>query len=246
MVRTVAVVAIICTAASAQPQPSFEAATVRPAAPATAGGRAGLSGDRLSYRNTTLLNALSRAFDLKFRGQVIGPDWVFTQRYDITAKAPNNAPTAQISRMLQALLIERFKLTLHHETRELPMYSLVRGKGQLRLKDTAKPDGAKNGWDLANGHRAAKNMSMTSLAQFVTLMLAAPVLDRTGLSGYYDFPLELTLEETGGATATQADSRSTAPSVFTLLQDLGLKLEPSKAPFDVVVIDQGDKVPIDN
>jgi uncharacterized protein (TIGR03435 family) len=245
MVRTVAVTAILCAAASAQPQPSFEAATVRPAAPATAGGRAGLSGDRLSYRNTTLLNALSRAFDLKFRGQVIGPDWVFTERYDITAKAPDNTPKEQISRMLLALLIERFKLTLHHETRELPMYSLVRGKGQLRLKDTAEPDSARDGWDLANGHRSAKNLSMARLAVFVALVLRAPVLDKTGMPGYYDFPLELTLEETG-ATATQADSRSTAPSVFTLLQDLGLKIEPGKAPFDVVVIDRGDKVPIDN
>ena len=244
VIRTAAATAILCAAASGQS--SFEAAAVRPAAPATAGGRAGLSGDRLSYRNMTLLTMLVQAFDLNFGGQVIGPSWVFTERYGITAKAPDNTPKEQNSRMLRALLIERFKLALHHETRELPMYSLVRGKGQLRLKDALEPDGPRNGFDLANGRRSAKNMSMARLAVFVALVLRAPVLEKTGLPGYDDFPRELTLEETGGATATQTDSRSTAPSVFTLLQDLGLTLESGKAPFDVVVIDQGDKVPIDN
>ena len=189
---------------------------------------------------------LVQAFDLNFGGQVIGPSWVFTERYGITAKAPDNTPKEQNSRMLRALLIERFKLALHHETRELPMYSLVRGKGQLRLKDALEPDGPRNGLDLANGRRSAKNMSMARLAVFVALVLRAPVLEKTGLPGYYDFPLELTVEETGGATATQSDSRSTPPSVFTLLQDLGLKLQPGKAPFDVAVIDQADKIPIDN
>jgi len=148
--------------------------------------------------------------------------------------------------MLRALLNERFKLVLHHETRELPMYSLVRGKGQLRLKDALEPGGPRNGFDLAIGRRSARNMSMARLAVFVALVLRAPVLEKTGLPGYYDFPLELTVEETGGATATQSDSRSTPPSVFTLFQGLGLKLQPGKAPFDVVVIDQGDKIPIDN
>lgn len=126
------------------------------------------------------------------------------------------------------------------------MYSLIRGKGQLRLKDAAEPNGARNGWELANKRRVAKNMSMARLAAFVTLMLRAPILDKTGLGGYYDFPLELTLEETGGASLVQADGRAAAPSIFTLVQDLGLKLEPGKAPFDVVVIDGGDRVPIDN
>ena len=234
----------MCAAATAQP--SFEAATVRPVGPVTRGGRIAIRGDRVIYSNTTLLNVLVRAFGLKFSGQVIGPAWVFNERYDITTKAPDNTPAQLIPRMLQALLIERFKLTLHHETRELPMYSLVRGQGQLKLKDTAEPDGARDAWDLSNGRRAAKNMSMASLAAFATLMLRAPVLDKTGLAGYYDFPLELTLEETGGATAAQADGRAAAPSIFTIVQDLDLKLEPGKAPFDVVVIDGGDKVPIDN
>jgi uncharacterized protein (TIGR03435 family) len=246
VIRVSAVMAVLYAAVGAQAQSSFEAATVRPAAPATRGGRSAISGDRVVYSNTTLLNVLVRAFGLKFSGQVIGPAWVFNERYDITAKAPDNTPKEQTAGMLQALLIERFKLTLHHETRDLPTFSLVKGQGQLKLKDAADPDSARDGWDLSNGRRAAKNMSMASLAAFVTLMLRAPILDKTGLGGYYDFPLELTLEEAGGATLVQADGRAAAPSIFTLVQDLGLKLEPGKAPFDVVVIDGGDRVPIDN
>ena len=98
--------------------PAFEVATIRPAAPAAGGGRASSSGDRVTLNNTTLLNALARAFGLVSAGQVAGPSWIADSRFDIVAKAPDNTPKEQIPSMLQTLLIDRFKLVLHHETRE--------------------------------------------------------------------------------------------------------------------------------
>jgi uncharacterized protein (TIGR03435 family) len=223
--------------ASAQGQ-SFEAATIRPAAPATGGGRVSASGDRIVFSNTTLLNVLVRAYGLTFAGQVAGPSWVFTERYDIIAKAPDGTPKEQIPRMLQNFLLERFKLMLHHETKDLPVYDLVTGKGRLKLKKSGET-AVKNDWAMEGDHRLAKSMNLATLATYLTLMLGArtPVRDKTGLEGYYDFPFDLTKEET---------TRDSAPSIFSVVDDLGLYLESRKAPFDVVVIDSGNRQPTEN
>jgi uncharacterized protein (TIGR03435 family) len=217
-----------------QVQPAFEVATVKPAVPATGGGRASASGDRLVYNNTTLLNVLVRAFGLTSASQVAGPSWVFDNRYDIVAKAPDNTPKEQLPHMLQTLLIERFKLVLHHETRDLPAYVLIAGKGRLKLGERSnQPESA----EVNNGQRFAKGWSMATLAQMVSLPLRTPVFDRTGIEGRYDFPYDYSMEET---------QRDSAPSIFTVIADLGLKLESRREPFDVIVLDAGDKVPSGN
>jgi uncharacterized protein (TIGR03435 family) len=215
--------------------PIFEVATIKPAALSTGGGRVSTSGSTVVYNNTTVLNALGRAFGVTSANQITGPSWISENRYNITAKAPDNTPKEQVPLMLQNLLIDRFKLVLHRETRDLPAYALVQGNGKLKLvEDKNNP---KNSTTLRDGRREMKSMNMAALAQFATLTLRIPVLDRTGLSGYYDFPYELTSEE------TQRDSE---PSIFTVISGLGLKLESRKAPFDVIVIDSGEKVPAEN
>jgi uncharacterized protein (TIGR03435 family) len=235
--RLSAITLIGLAIASAQGQ-SFEAATIRPAAPATGGGRASASGDGIGYSNTTLLNVLIRAYGLTFAGQVAGPSWVFTERYDIAAKAPDGTPKEKIPTMLQNLLVERFKLILHHETKDLPVYDLVIGKGRLKLKKSGETT-IKNDWAIEGDHRSAKSMSLATLATYLTLMLGArtPVRDKTGLEGYYDFPFDLTNEET---------TRDSEPSIFSVVDDLGLYLESGKAPFDVLVIDSGNRQPEEN
>jgi uncharacterized protein (TIGR03435 family) len=235
----IALAAVVCCGQS------FEVATVKVAAPAAGGGRASASGDRISYRNTTLLNVLRRAFDLKHFSQVAGPSWVFTERYDIVAKAPDNTPKEQISLMLRALLVQRFKLVLHRETRELPMYALLVGKGPLKMRQLPDEAGDKNSFAFDGGLRRARSMSMGGLAQFVSQILRRPVVDMTGLPGYYDFPLGLSLEERGGLSADAGEPQS-SPSIFVTIDKLGLKLDSRKAPLSVIVIDDGIKVPIEN
>jgi uncharacterized protein (TIGR03435 family) len=215
--------------------PAFEVATIKLAMPTTGGGRTSSSGNTVVYNNTTLLNALARAFGVTSANQIVGPAWVFENRYDIVAKAPDNTPKEQLPLMLQTLLIDRFKLTLHHETRDLPAYVLVKGNGKLKL--VQNQNDRKNSTVMKDGHREMKSMNMAALAQFVTPTLRRPVVDRTGLSGDYDFPFDFTQEETG---------HDSAPSIFSVVADIGLKLESRRTPFDVIVIDTGNKVPTEN
>jgi len=211
-----------------------------------AGGRASFSGDRVTFNNTTLLNALTRAFQLKFASQVAGPAWIFTERYEIAAKAPDNTPKDKIPLMLQALLIERFQLVLHHETRELPGYALMLGKGRLKLVESQ--DDSKNAVVVTAGHREMKHTDMTTLAQFASQTLRMPVTDMTGLTRYYDFPYDFSMEETGGMTTRpeSVNPANSAPSIFTIVESLGLKLESRKMAFDVIVIDGGNKTALGN
>jgi uncharacterized protein (TIGR03435 family) len=219
------------------PAPSFEVASVKPAAPsATQGGRGSASGDTVIYRNTTLKNALARAFEVVSGNQIDGPSWILTERYDIVAKAPENTPKEQIPLMLRTLLVERFQLKLHHENRQLPAYALIAGKGRLKIQKV-EDEGEKNSFSVKDGHREAKNLSMAALAQYLSLMLQSPVLDRTALLGNYDFPLDFSSEET---------TRDSAPSIFTIVSELGLKLESQKQLFDVIVVDAGDRIPTEN
>jgi len=217
--------------------PGFEVASVKPVKERTGPGGFSMSGDLVTYRYTTLLNVMIQAFDLKFGGQVEGPAWIRTERYDISAKCPGKCESEQIPAMLRSLLQERFKLVLHHEQKEFTTFALVVGRGTQKLKqDESRP------WEtfsMDQGRRAAKSMTMRGLAQYVSMMTQSPVTDETGLSGHYDFPLEYTVEERGSKTGDW-------PSVFTVVDDLGLKLRAHKQAFDVVVVDGGHRVPSEN
>jgi uncharacterized protein (TIGR03435 family) len=231
---------VCCIALSLSAQtPTFEVASIKAAAPTPGrGGRAIASGDRITYANTTLLNVLARAYQVK-GFQVDGPAWIKTERYDILAKAPDNTPPEQIPLMLQSLLHERFQLQLHREPREMPVYALVTGNGKPKFQ---RSDGELS-YDLENGRRILQNHTMAQLADFLSPMVQRLVFDRTGLSGAYNFPLEMSMEELGGINAKPEAS---APSIFTIIEGLGLKLESRREPVEVVVIDSGNKVPTGN
>jgi uncharacterized protein (TIGR03435 family) len=215
--------------------PAFEVATIKPAIPDPERRRTLTSGDALIYNNTTLLNALGRAFGVTSGNQIVGPAWVREERYDIVAKAPENTPKEQLPLMLQALLIARFKLVLHHEMRDLLTYDLVTGSGKLKLTKSGDPQNS--AVVVRDGRRELTRTSMAALAQLASGAVQAPVIDKTGLSGFYDFPYDVSREESG---------RDSEPSIFTVVAELGLRLESRKSPFDVIVIDGGNKVPAEN
>jgi uncharacterized protein (TIGR03435 family) len=132
---------------SADKSLTFEVASVKPAQPPTPDGQGrifmrGPSGGpgtkdpgRISYPNMSLKNLLMIAYDLK-NYQITGPDWLDSTRFDITATMPPDTTKEQFHIMLQNLLADRFKMTLHHEKKELPMYSLVVAKGAPKLKES--------------------------------------------------------------------------------------------------------------
>lgn len=145
----VAITAALATGAWAQTDaaPEFEVASIKPAPPPTGNGirvmmRGGPGSDdpgRLDWTNVSLRNMLTNAFNIKDY-QLQGPDWLNSERFDVTAKIPPNTTREQYRLMLQKLLAERFKMTVHHETKENPVFALVIGKGGPKLKESDPND----------------------------------------------------------------------------------------------------------
>ncbi len=149
--------------------------------------------------------------------------------YQVTAKAEGDAvPTKeQFQQMLQALLADRFQLKLHRETKELPAYELVVSKNGHKLKDATEDPSLHTVWNSGRvvEKYSGKKVPMTELAFVLKTQAGRPVIDKTGLTGKYDFELQWA---PGDAPAADGS----APSIFTAVQEqLGLKLESTKAPF---------------
>jgi uncharacterized protein (TIGR03435 family) len=172
-----------------------------------------------------------------------GPAWIGNTAYNIDAKVGGDdvdrfarQSGAQRNRMLQALLRDHFNLTAHLDIRELPVYEMVVAKGGPKLKQaTADEASKKMMWLRDRDEIDSVSMSLGSLPSLLSRELDRPVIDKTGLTGNYDFTLKFT-------PAVGAASDSEAPSIFTALQEqLGLKLEPAKDVLNVLVIDSVEK-----
>jgi uncharacterized protein (TIGR03435 family) len=139
-------------AQTAENSPAFEVASVKPAAPITGnriqvmlrGGPGSSDPGQITYTNVTVKNVLTQAYGVK-GFQISGPGWLDSGRYDIVAKLPRGATKAEFMAMLQNLLAERFKLTLHREKKDLQMYALVVGKNGPKLKELAQEAAPKEG-----------------------------------------------------------------------------------------------------
>src|SRR5271157_134132 len=133
-------------AQTAENSPTFEVASVKPAAPLTGnmirvmmrGGPGTPDPGQITYNNVTLKDVLTNAYGVK-RFQISGPGWLDSERFDIVAKLPRGATKAEFMVMLQNLLAERFKLTLHREKKDLPMYALVVAKNGPKMKESVAP-----------------------------------------------------------------------------------------------------------
>jgi uncharacterized protein (TIGR03435 family) len=218
----------------------------------------------LQARGITLKQLIQLAYDLGYFGVdqrlVGGPKWMGTARFDLDAKCDDDlahtfqkAPIEQLmgieQTMLRELLADRFKLRLHHETRQLPVLLLVPARGGPRLTVSAVADSYDPfGPDGPPGNWHAKGVSMEELASNLSALPESEgriVVDRTGLKGKYDFKLKWTPEPAPDAPAVTADNGlrqdATAPSLQKALEEqLGLKFESSKEPVDVLVIDAAE------
>jgi uncharacterized protein (TIGR03435 family) len=248
--------ALLCALSGASQ--TFEVASVKAAAPCCAAGqwRESKAGpDRLDFRYVTLKYCLAFAYRMK-EFQVSGPQWLGETRFDIVAKGAEGTKAEQLPEMMQALLAERFKIGLHHETKDFSVFILSVDKGGAKLKESAPEyanvDGAAIGMSMgANGigKMEVKHGNMTSLVNTLSRLLARPTLDRTGLTARYDFDLDYGREDVGGLVppgpGTPVAGEPVA-SVFTSVKRLGLKLESQKVPLDSVIVDRGEKTPIEN
>ena len=194
---------------------------------------------KLNFEDTPLIFCIQKAYGVKDY-QVSGPAWIKSARYDIIAVGPNPSNKQDAWQfMLQNLLVGRFRLKLHRETKKLSIYELVVGKKGPKIGEP-KPG---SGSSISGNNRGMtfKGSSMSGLADALTRITDLPVVDKTGLKGRYDFTLQYSREnrsgipEQGDATATIDTS---APSIYTALQEqLGLKLKSAKGQVEVLVID---------
>ena len=186
------------------------------------------------------------AYDLHPRQIAGGPAWLETEKYDITAK-PDMAgmPSGiQLKVMIQKLLVERFQLSFHRDKRELSVYAITVARSGLRLNKNDSDQNDSYAFDVRDGRLSFTNGTM---AEFASVLQASgsipdrPVVDQTGLgSARYDFILMWTLD--GRQSQLAGDNADAPPDLFSAFQQqLGLKLEPTKAPVDVLVIDRAEK-----
>ncbi len=227
---------------TADPSVAFEVASIKPTE--ETGHSMNLNrapGGRFSTRNTGLKMLMTFAYDVRPHQISGGASWIDSEGFDIVAKAETADPTIEQFRgMMQKLLADRFQLTFHRETREMPVYALVLAKNGPKFKVSDKDETTIQG---GKGQTRYQKCSMAFFAQNLSPRLGRTVLDRTGLKGEFDFTLEATIEdeirkrvEAGEASAS---SEPVGPTIFTALQEqLGLKLESTKGPVEILVIDR--------
>jgi uncharacterized protein (TIGR03435 family) len=229
------------------PQPVFDVATVKMGGPIM-GDTFNINTGRIAHGvvtlgNATLSDCLKFAYSLTTDVQIAGPDWikVKTVRFDVTGKAAPETSDDQLRLMLQVLLKERFQLTLHTEQKEMTHYELVIGKNGPKLHESTVGPEEAHGAARLDGI-SSNRMQTNKLAMLLSRMTRMPVLDKTGLTGFYQFDLKYADE-----VSKEPAENQVGPSIFTAVQEqLGLKLESKKGLVEVLVIDHAEKVPVEN
>jgi uncharacterized protein (TIGR03435 family) len=236
-------------------RPTFEVASVKrrsgPGPSTLTQAQGAAPGGAFNMINSTLVRFVMYAYDLRDYQVIGGGDWTRTQRFDISARAGRDAAPAEIRLMLQSLLDDRFRLVTRQEQREVPIYTLLvdRSDGRLgpNIKDSDDdckavvqrpanvPPGAATGTGCGQ---------MSTIVRGVSTWMGAPVIDKSGLTGRYAYFMyyspDLPLSSLGGMILppTTSSVDPNLPSYATALREqLGLKLEASRGPIDVLVID---------
>ncbi len=240
--------------AQALAPPAFEVASVKPhTSDDQAVVMAAQPGGRFTARNVPLRLLIRTAYRIQDDQLSGGPSWVNTDRFDISAKADEAVPPVQIAAMLQTLIVERFSLMVHHETKELPIYALVLARGDGAFGAAFRPTECPSiETDFNQPNRPCATIStgvgrlnlrgapLSQFLQFLAPAVNRVLVDRTGLTGRFDLDLEWTPAPSAapvGQDAAPVDPNGT--SIFTAVQEqLGLKLESTKAAVDVIVIDR--------
>ncbi len=234
----------------------FESADVhvspRSTNPTMRGGA--LRGGRYEVRTATMVDLISVAYGMESDKVVGGPNWLDWDRFDVLAKAPPATTQENLKLMLQSLLADRFKLAVHKDTKLMPAYVLTAGKGKPKMKAAGAADQVgcqgvpQNPAPGAVPYQAiaCHSATMAMLADVLRgygggTYLADPVVDQTGLAGAWDFELKWTPRN------RLAQAGPDGISLFDAVgKQLGLKLEPQKAPLPVLIVDSVNENPTPN
>jgi uncharacterized protein (TIGR03435 family) len=211
--------------------PQFEVASIKPSAPGARGPTIyNPTRERFAVTSITAKALIAYAYDVREFQISGGPGWLGSEEYDIVAKPDGDVRGDRVLAMARALLAERFHLSLHRESKEMPVLALVVAKGGSKLRAATGSGPEVRG---GRGRFEARNVTMGMFAaQLAGRMLDRPVLDRTGIAGEFDITLEWAFDQ-------GADN---GPSIATALQEqLGLKLEAQKGAVDVLVVDHVER-----
>jgi uncharacterized protein (TIGR03435 family) len=256
---------------------SFEVASIKPASPedtrpnmarnVTNGAPPEKRSDHgnVNYARVSLQSLVLNAYNL-LPSEVTAPGWMADALYDVTAKAPAATPFGQVPAMLQSLLADRWKLKVHWETQQKAGYALTAPKGRGKLKLSLDADGrpftdesVTEAKGPSAGFQTSRDgtikfqqwkASMERFAKSLGVELQRPVVDQTGLRGYYDFSYECSLDSLPGmprmGQPADAAAPTPAPSIFAALKDLGLELVKQTVTVKRLVVDSALKVPTAN
>ena len=223
---------------------AFAVATIKPSAP-DAVALTQIRGNRFASAGTTFVDIFKYAYNVHPDQVVGGPAWLRTEKFDILAgpETEKRPSSDQMKAMVQQLLVERFHVVMHHEQKMLSVYALVKTADAPKLtKSTADPNGIPAvGYD-PRGELYANNATMANFATFLQrFVLDRPAVDQTGIAGHFDLVLRWTPDNlhAGGKPGDLQDDASVLPSFFTAMKEqLGLRLQPTKAATDVFLIDR--------
>jgi len=219
---------------------AFETASIKPNNSGSGTANSSVSNGEVILRNVPLRDCIELAYNVN-DARITGPDWLATERFDILAKPPSGSPHDHYRPMMQALLKDRFKLAVHFESKMLPAFALVVGKGGPKMEKGESGGPQVNG---GNTHITGKGMSMAQLADNLAGHVDRPIIDKTGLEGVFNLNLEWSLDEPAKTSDSAAPAK---PSIFTAIQEqLGLRLDSQRLPVEIVVVDHVERVPTEN
>jgi uncharacterized protein (TIGR03435 family) len=268
---TVVITAVVGMAQTPSSSPTFEVTSVKPNRSDGLQMSIQAPGDRYTFTNAPLRLILRMAYRVQGFQILGGPEWMASDRFDVVGKAQRAVPVDEKLTMLRSLLADRFKLVVHDETRELPIFALVKARrdGTLgarlrkagvdcaalatsgRFPEAPRPGARPTcGMTVRPGGFAAGGITMAQLTSALSSAwpsLDRLIVDRTGLDGSFDVDLEWTPDQMppgppppGAPSLPPIDPNG--PSIFAALQEqLGLKLESTRGPVEVVVIDHVER-----
>jgi uncharacterized protein (TIGR03435 family) len=238
-----ALASCLCSAPDTSSHPEFQVASVKPAQPGPQGVWTNGSPDGIRMLNMSLRTLVSFAYDTK-EYEVQATGWMESDKYDIVAKVSADEAKmawkkkfALMRQMTQTLLADRFKLVVRREKKDWPVYALVPVKTGTKIHETGPYANENVNAQMGRGHLSAKDMPMSQLIEILSERFDRPVLDFSGVKGVFDIKLDWA-PETQDPTALDPKP----PLPLALEEQLGLKLEPRKAPIDILVIDHAEKV----
>jgi uncharacterized protein (TIGR03435 family) len=226
-------------------QPAIDVASIKPSDPGINAMNNHFSADRYNYVGYSAQFLIEGALGVKDYQVLNTPGWLRSERWDLDIKSTMPANPQQRDQLILALLADRFRFKFHHETRTMPIYSLVVAKGGAKLK---KADPDERSSTTFGNQIIGRKYDITMLAPSLSGELNMPVVDNTGLTGIYDIDLKWSPDP---ARPEFGDVRNPAdlpapdpnrPEIFTAIKEqLGLELKAERGPVDVIVIDHIDR-----